>query len=181
MRVYPFSWTLELLVEQGGGGHPVHVVVAVDDDGLAAFQRLPDAGHRLVHVLHLARVAEGVLPRQKGEGLFRLGQAAGGQQPGQQGGLLHLGRQDGGAFGVVPLLAVVGGLLFQLVGPLFGNGLLQSGHRLPVQWAQLPRAAGHRNPSPAEKPPVSPSLASIPSSAAISLETSSAASLKRVS
>ena len=173
---------LELLVQQGGRSHPVHVVIAVDDDGLALFQGAADAGHRLVHVLHLERVAEGVLPRQEGQGLLRLGHATGGQQPRQQGGLLHLGGQDPGAAGVVPFFAAEGSLLFQLAGPVLGDGLLQAGHRLPVQGAQLPRAAGHLAPSPVEKPsPVRPSLASIPSRAAISLDTSRAASPSRVS
>ena len=84
--------------------------------------------------------------------------------------------------GVVPFLPVERGLLFQLVGAVLGNGLLQARHGLPLQGAQLPRAAGHRSPSPAEKSaPVSPSLASIPSRAAISLDTSRAASPSRVS
>ena len=92
----------------------------------------------LVHILHQHGVAEGILPRQKGQSLLRLGQAPGRQQPRQQGGFFQLGVQNGVVLGVVPLVPLIGGLHLQLVGALLGNGLLQSGHRFPVQRGAVP-------------------------------------------
>ena len=168
--------TLELFIEQGGGRHPIHIIVSVDHNGFALFQGLMNPGTGLVHVLHQEGIAEGVLSRQEGQRLLRLGQSPGCQQSRQQAGFFLLLGQHRRLFGVVPFLPQKGGLLFQLFGPFLGDGLLQAGHRLPVQRAKFPRTAGHRRPSP-----VRPSLASIPSSAAISLDTSSAASDNRVS
>ena len=44
------SHPLEVLVEQGGGGHAVHIVVTKDNNGLFPVDGIEDAGTGLVHV-----------------------------------------------------------------------------------------------------------------------------------
>ena len=166
---------LEVLVEQGGGGHAVHIVVAVNNDGLFLVDGFEDAGTCFVHVGQKHGVAEFFLPRQQGQRLGGVGDAAGGKDARQQARFLLLGGQRGGVLLLAPRF-VVHGVHFQLFGVLLRDGggqILESG---AVKLFQSPCPVGHCSPSP-----VRPSLASIPCNAAISLETSSATSDSRLS
>ena len=65
------SHPLEVLVEQGGGGHAVHIVVAKDNNGLLPVNGIEDAGTGLVHVGQEHGVGQLLLARQQGQGLGR--------------------------------------------------------------------------------------------------------------
>ena len=96
------------------------------------------------------------------------------QDAGQQAGFFLLGREDRAVLFLAPLFVHV--LVFQLFGVLLGDGRCQLFQGGAVNGLGVPGPVGHRNPSPAR-----PSFASIPCSAAISLETSSATSDKSLS
>ena len=140
---------------------------------------IENAGTGLVHVGQEHGVGQFFLARQQGQGLGGVGDAARGQNARQQARLLLLGGQRHLIFFLAPRLPIhrFHGAVFQLLGALLGNGrsqLLQGG---AVQRLQVPGPVGrHNSPSP-----VRPSLASIPCSAAISLETSMATSESRLS
>ena len=55
---------LEMLVQQGGGGHAVHIVIAEDRDGLAVVDGLPDALTGGVHIGQQRGVGKLLLPCQ---------------------------------------------------------------------------------------------------------------------
>ena len=147
-----------MLIEQGRGGHTVHVVVAEDDDGLPFVDGPQDALTGFIHVGQEHGVAQ--LP--------------GSEDAGQQAGFFLLGREDRAVLFLAPLFVHV--LVFQLFGVLLGDGRCQLFQGGAVNGLGVPGPVGHRNPSPAR-----PSFASIPCSAAISLETSSATSDKSLS
>ena len=48
--LYRCAHALEVLVQQGGGGHTVHIVISKDRDGLAVVDGLPDALTGGVHI-----------------------------------------------------------------------------------------------------------------------------------
>ena len=173
------SHPLEVLVEQGGGGHAVHIVVSKDNDGLLPVDGIEDAGTGLVHVGQEHGVGQLLLTRQQGQGLGRVGDAARSQNARQQARLFLLGGQRHLIFFLAPRLPIhrFHGAAFQLLGALLGNGRGQLFQGGAVQRLQVPGPVGrHNSPSP-----VRPSLASIPCSAAISLETSMATSESRLS
>ena len=169
------SHPFQVLVEQGRGSHAVHIVVAKDHDGLFVVNGLQNAGTGLVHVGQEHGVGQLFLARQQGQCLRRIGDATGRQNARQQGGFFLLGGQGGIVLRFRPgLLALA--VIFQFFGILFRDGVGQLPHRRAIQRLQVPGPVGHSIPSP-----VSPSFASIPCRAAISLETSSATSLKSLS
>ena len=55
---------LEVLVQQGGGGHAVHIVIAENCDGLTVVNGLPDALTGGVHVGQQGGVGKFFLPCQ---------------------------------------------------------------------------------------------------------------------
>ena len=169
------SHALEMLIQQCRGGHAVHVIVPEDHDGLAVVDGLPDALAGFLHIGQQAGITQLFLPGQQGQGVGGVGDAPGGQDARQQRILLLLGRQCGGIFLLTPGFPV-GSIVFQFLGGLFGNGMGQFPQDRTVQCFQFPGTVGH-----VKSLPVRPSLASIPCSAAISLETSSATSESRVS
>ena len=134
--------TLEVLVEQGRGGHAVHVVIAKDHDGLAVVDGLPDALAGFLHIRQQKRVAEIFLPGQQGEGFGRVGDAPGGQDARQQGVLLLLGGKHAAVFCVRPGF-FFHGLLFQFFHSLLGDGLRQLLQGRAVQRLELPCTVGH--------------------------------------
>ena len=164
-----------MLIEQGGGGHAVHIVVAEDHDGLALVDGPQDARAGLVHVGQEHGVAQLLLARQQCQRLGGVGDAPGSEDASQQTGLLLLGRKDRAVFLLAPR-PIVHALVFQLFGVLLGDGGGQLLQGRTVNFFGVPSPVGHRISSPAR-----PSLASIPCSAAISLETSSAMSDKSLS
>ena len=166
---------LEVLIQQCRGSHAVHVVVAEHHDGLAIVDGLPDALAGFFHIGEQGGVAQLLFPGQQGERVGRVGDAAGRQDAGQQGRLLLLGGQRGGIFLFAPGL-LVHGAVFQFFGTLLRDGVGQLPDGGAVQRFQVPGTVGHW-----KSLPVRPSLASIPCRAAISLETSSATSLSRLS
>ena len=110
-----------MLVEQGGGGHAVHIVVAEDHDGLALVDGPQDARAGLVHVGQEHGVAQLLLARQQRQRLGGVGDAPGSEDAGQQTGLLLLGRKDRAVFLLAPR-PIVHALVFQLFGVLLGDG-----------------------------------------------------------
>ena len=74
----------EILVQNGGGGNAVHVVVAVNDDGLALLHGAVQPLHRLVHIPDGKRVGQGRFPLQQRRGLLRRLAAPRGQHPRKQ-------------------------------------------------------------------------------------------------
>ena len=134
--------TLEVLVEQGRGGHAVHVVIAKDHDGLAVINGLPDALAGFLHIRQQKRVAEVFLPGQQGEGFGRVGDAPGGQDARQQGVLLLLGGKHAAVFCVRPGF-FFHSLLFQFFHGLLGDGLRQLLQGRAVQRLELPCTVGH--------------------------------------
>ena len=111
----------EVLIEQGGGGHAVHIVVAEDHDGLALVDGSQDARAGLVHVGQEHGVAQLLLARQQCQRLGGVGDAPGSEDAGQQTGLLLLGRKDRAVFLLAPR-PIVHALVFQLFGVLLGDG-----------------------------------------------------------
>ena len=73
---------LEMLVQQGGSGHAVHIVIAEDRDGLAVVDGLPDALAGFFHIGEQGGVAQFLFPCQQGERVGRVGDAAGRQNAG---------------------------------------------------------------------------------------------------
>ena len=55
----------QALVQDGGGGDAVHIVVTVDDDQLLVLDRLLNARDRLVHIPHKKRVGQRLPRAQK--------------------------------------------------------------------------------------------------------------------
>ena len=86
---------LEVLVQQGGGGHAVHIVIAKNRDGLAVVNGLPDALTSGVHVGQQGRVGKFLLPCQQSQRLGGVGDAPGGKDARQQGVFLLLRSQHG--------------------------------------------------------------------------------------
>ena len=86
---------LEVLIQQGGGGHAVHIVIAKNRDGLAVVDGLPDALTGGVHIRQQRRVGKFLLPCQQGQRFGRVGDAPGGKNARQQGVFLLLGSQHG--------------------------------------------------------------------------------------
>ena len=84
---------LEVLVQQGGGGHTVHIVIAEHGDGLAVVDGLPDALTGGVHIRQQGGVGKLLLPCQQGQRLGGVGDAPGGKDARQQGIFLLLGSQ----------------------------------------------------------------------------------------
>ena len=164
---------LEVLVQQGGSGHAVHIVIAKNRDGLAIVNGLPDALTGGIHIREQCRVGKFLLPCQQGQCFGGVGDAPGGKNARQQGVFLLLRRQHGLIFFVRPR-RFVHGLLFQLCCCLLRNGGGQLPHSGAVQRFLFPSAVGHSNSLP-----VRPSLASIPCKAAISEEISIATSESR--
>ena len=111
----------EVLIEQGGGGHAVHIVVAEDHDGLALVDGPQDAHAGLIHVGQEHGVAQLLLARQQRQRLGGVGDAPGSKDAGQQTGLLLLGRKDRAVFLLAPR-PIVHALVFQLFGVLLGDG-----------------------------------------------------------
>ena len=60
-----------MLIEQGRGGHTVHVVVAEDDDGLPFVDGPQDALTGFIHIGQEHGVAQLFFARQKGQRLGR--------------------------------------------------------------------------------------------------------------
>ena len=164
----------QVLIEQGRGGHTVHVVVAEDDDRLPLVDGPQDALTGFIHVGQEHGVAQLFFARQKGQRLGGVGDAPGSEDAGQQADFFLLDREDRAVLFLAPFFVHV--LVFQLFGVLLGDGRCQLFQRGAVNGLGVPGPVGHRNPSPAR-----PSFASIPCSAAISLETSSATSDKSLS
>ena len=142
---------------------------------VSPFDGLPDALAGFFHIGEQGGVAQLLFPGQQGERVGRVGDAAGRQDAGQQGRLLLLGGQRGGIFLFAPGL-LVHGAVFQFFGTLLRDGMGQLPDGGAVQRFQVPGTVGHW-----KSLPVRPSLASIPCNAAISLETSRATSLSRLS
>ena len=86
---------LEMLVQQGGGGHAVHIVIAEDRDGLAVVDGLPDALTGGVHIGQQRGVGKLLLPCQQGQRFGGVGDAPGGKNARQQGVFLLLRSQHG--------------------------------------------------------------------------------------
>ena len=86
---------LEVLVQQGGGGHAVHIVIAEHGDGLAVVDGLPDALTGGVHVGQQGGVGKFLLPCQQGQRFGGVGDAPGGKDARQQGVFLLLRSQHG--------------------------------------------------------------------------------------
>ena len=86
---------LEVLVQQGGGGHAVHIVIAEHCNGLAVVDGLPDALTGGVHIREQCRVGKLLLPCQQGQRFGGVGDAPGGKDARQQGVFLLLGSQHG--------------------------------------------------------------------------------------
>ena len=86
---------LEMLVQQGGGGHAVHIVIAEDRDGLAVVDGLPDALTGGVHIGQQRGVGKLFLPCQQGQRFGGVGDAPGGKNARQQGVFLLLRSQHG--------------------------------------------------------------------------------------
>ena len=120
---------LEVLVQQGRGRHAVHIIIAVNNDGLFFVDGFEDAGTGFVHVRQEHGVAQLFLARQQRQRLGGVGDAARGQHTRQQARFLLLRRQRGGVFLLAPEL-VVQSVLLQFFGVLFRNGggqLLEGG------------------------------------------------------
>ena len=86
---------LEVLVQQGGGGHAVHIVIAKNSDGLAVVDGLPDALTSGVHVGQQGGVGKFLLPCQQGQRFCWICNAPGGKDARQQGVFLLLRSQHG--------------------------------------------------------------------------------------
>ena len=86
---------LEVLVQQGGGGHAVHIVIAKNRDGLAVVDGLPDALTGGVHIRQQRGVGKFLLPCQQGKRFGGVGDAPGGKDTRQQGVFLLLRSQHG--------------------------------------------------------------------------------------
>ena len=86
---------LEMLVQQGSGGHAVHIVIAEHGDGLAVVNGLPDALTGGVHVGQQGGVGKFFLPCQQGQRFGGVGDAPGGKDTRQQGVFLLLRSQHG--------------------------------------------------------------------------------------
>ena len=86
---------LEVLVQQGGGGHAVHIVIAEHGDGLAVVDGLPDTLTGGVHIGQQGGVGKFLLPCQQGQRFGGVGDAPGGKDARQQGVFLLLRSQHG--------------------------------------------------------------------------------------
>ena len=86
---------LEMLVQQGGGGHAVHIVIAKNSDGLAVINSLPDALTGGVHIRQQGGVGKFLLPCQQGQRFGGVGDAPGSKDARQQGVFLLLRSQHG--------------------------------------------------------------------------------------
>ena len=86
---------LEVLVQQGGGSHAVHIVIAEHCNGLAVVDGLPDALTGGVHIGQQRGVGKLLLPCQQGQRFGGVGDAPGGKDARQQGVFLLLGSQHG--------------------------------------------------------------------------------------
>ena len=171
----------EILVQNGGGGDAVHVVVAVNDDGLAVLHGAVQPLHRLVHIPDGKRIGQGRFPLQQRRGLLRRLAAPRGQHPRKQpaaAGLLQSGRRlliqrlrlpDAIPHGVPHPSPVCRAC--RAAGPARG-GRLWYGPAFDRQ-----RTA----PKSLAKPPARPSWRSMASSVSISVETSIETSCKSVS
>ena len=84
---------LEVLIQQGSGGHTVHIVIAKDCDGLAVVDGLPDALTGGVHIGQQGGVGKLLLPCQQGQRFGGVGDAPGGKDARQQSVFLLLRRQ----------------------------------------------------------------------------------------
>ena len=84
-----------MLVQQGGGSHAVHIVIAKNRDGLAVINGLPDALTGGVHIREQRRVGKFLLPCQQGQGFGGVGDAPGSKDARQQGVFLLLRSQHG--------------------------------------------------------------------------------------
>ena len=93
--LYSCAHALEVLVQQGGGGHTVHIVIAKNSDGLTIINGLPDALTSGVHVGQQGRVGNFLLPCQQGQCLGGVGDAPGSKDARQQGVFLLLRSQHG--------------------------------------------------------------------------------------
>mgnify|MGYP001641463078 CR=1 FL=1 len=61
----------DVLHEQCGRGHPIHIVIPIDDNPLSAMNRLQNALHSLLHVHHEKRIMKRLVLRMQ-EGTCRL-------------------------------------------------------------------------------------------------------------
>ena len=86
---------LEVLVQQGGSGHTVHIVIAEHGDGLAVVDGLPDALTGGVHIRQQRGVGKFLLPCQQGQRFGGVGDAPGSKDARQQGVFLLLRSQHG--------------------------------------------------------------------------------------
>ena len=78
---------LEAAIDERGGGHAVGVVIAVDDDAAAGFDCAKNAIDRLRNARQLVGIAQAAEPRiEKTAGLIGVGDAAGQEQLGHDGG-----------------------------------------------------------------------------------------------
>ena len=84
-----------MLVEQGGGGHAVHIVIAEHGDGLAVVDGLPDALTGGIHIREQRRVGKFLLPCQQGQRFGGVCDAPGSKDARQQGVFLLLRSQHG--------------------------------------------------------------------------------------
>ena len=85
----------EVLIQQGGGGHAVHIIIAKNRDGLAVINGLPDALTGSVHVGQQGGVGKFLLPCQQGQRFGGVGDAPGSKDARQQGVFLLLRSQHG--------------------------------------------------------------------------------------
>ena len=93
--LYGRAHALEVLIQQGGGGHAVHIVIAEHGDGLAVVDGLPDALTGGIHIREQGGVGKFLLPCQQGQRFGGVGDAPGSKDACQQGILLLLRSQHG--------------------------------------------------------------------------------------
>ena len=93
--LYSRAHALEVLVQQGGSGHAVHIVIAKNRDGFAIINGLPDALTGGVHIRQQRGVGKFLLPCQQGQRFGGVGDAPGGKDTRQQGVFLLLRSQHG--------------------------------------------------------------------------------------
>ena len=119
----------QAFIQNGRSGNAVHIIIAVNNDGLFFVDGFEDAGTGFVHVRQEHGVAQLFLARQQRQRLGGVGDAARSQDARQQARFLLLCRQRGGVFLLAPGL-IVQSVLLQFFGVLFRNGggqLLEGG------------------------------------------------------
>ena len=84
-----------MLVQQGGGSHAVHIVIAKNSDGLTIIDGPPDALAGGVHIGQQSGVGKLLLPCQQGQRFGGVGDAPGGKDARQQSVFLLLRSQHG--------------------------------------------------------------------------------------